>query len=284
VEADPLAPALFAIKLGLYGSALLAAGLALHASLNIVARADTSRAMRSATLASVIAAFFAALRLGLANVQLGGGNALLDAATLSWTWPALGPSLTATAIGAVALATGWRLRSRIAAGIGAVALAISFGLTGHSQALDSPGLAPWAVALHVLIGAFWLAGPITLWPTSNLEEAALIRRLTRFSDLAVAAVPLLFLLGLWLALVLAGGWSPLLTSLYGQLLLAKLGAATFALALGAYNKTIVTTRLRADPEAGRRAFKLTLGLDTALFLIALCAIAAATSLTGPPSP
>lgn len=284
MEADPLAPALFAIKLGLYGSALLAAGLALHASLNIVARADYSRAMRSATLASVIATFFAALRLGLANVQLGGGNALLDPATLSWTWPALGPSLTATAIGAAALTTGWRLRSRIAAGIGAVALAISFGLTGHSQALESPGLAPWAVASHVLIAAFWLAGPITLWPARNLEETALFRRVTRFSDLAVAAVPLLFLLGLWLALLLAGGWSPLLTSLYGQLLLAKLGAATFALALGAYNKTIVTTRLRIAPEAGRRTLKLTLRLDAVLFLIALCAIAAATSLTGPPSP
>lgn len=284
MEADPLAPVLFAIKLGLYGSALLAAGLALHASLNIVARADHARAMRSATLASVVAAFFAALRLGLANVQLGGGDSLLDPATLSWTWPALGPSLTATAIGAVALATAWRLRSRIAAGLGAVALAISFGLTGHSQALDFPGLAPWAVALHVLIAAFWLAGPITLWPTRDLEEAALIRRLARFSDLAVAAVPLLFLLGLWLALLLAGGWTPLLTSLYGQLLLAKLGAASFALALGAYNKTIVATRLRADPEAGRRALKLTLGLDAVLFLIALCAIAAATSLTGPPSP
>ena len=283
MEADPLAPALFAIKLGLYGSALLAAGLALHASLNIVADAGYARAMRSATLASVIAAFFAALRLGLANVQLG-GNALLDPATLSWTWPALGPSLTAAAIGAAALATGWRLRSRLAAGIGAVALAISFGLTGHSQALDSPGLAPWAVALHVLIAAFWLAGPITLWPTRDLEEAALIRRLARFSDLAVAAVPLLFLLGLWLALLLAGGWTQLLTSLYGQLLLAKLGVASLALALGAYNKTIVAARLRIAPQAGRRALKLTLGLDAVLFLIALCAIAAATSLTGPPSP
>ena len=284
MEADPLAPVLFAIKLGLYGSVLLAAGLALHASLNIVARADTSRAMRSATLASVVAAFFAALRLGLANVQLGGGDALLDPATLSWTWPALGPSLTATAIGAVAFATGWRLRSRIAAGIGAVALAISFGLTGHSQALESPGLAPWAVASHVLIAAFWLAGPITLWPARNLEESALIRRMTRFSDLAVVAVPLLFALGLWLTLFLAGGWTQVLTSFYGRLLLAKLGAASFALGLGAYNKTIVTTRLRTAPEAGRRALRLTLGLDTALFLIALSAIAAATSLTGPPSP
>ena len=284
MEADPLALALFGIKLGLYGSALLATGLALHASLNIVARADYSRTLRTAAFASVIALLFAVFRLGLANMQLGGASALLDPATLSWTWPALGPSLTATAIGAVGLAIGWWLRWKIAAGIGAVALAASFGLTGHSQALDSPDLAPWAAVFHVLIAAFWIVGPLTLWPARNLDDTTLTARVTRFSNVAVAAVPLLFLLGLWLALLLAGGWTPLLTSLYGQLLLAKLGAASFALALGAYNKTIITTRLRATPEAGRRALKLTLGLDAVLFLIALGAIAAATSLTGPPSP
>jgi len=284
VEADPLALALLGIKLGLYGSALLATGLALHASLNIIARADYSRTLRTATFASVIALLFAVFRLGLANVQLAGGGALLDPATLSWTWPALGPSLTATAIGAVALTIGLLLRWKIAAGIGAVALAASFGLTGHSQALESPGLAPWAAGFHVLIAAFWIVGPLTLWPVRNLDDTTLNARVTRFSNVAIAAVPLLFLVGLWLALLLAGGWTPLLTSLYGQLLLAKLGAASFALALGAYNKMIVTTRLRTTPEAGRRALKLTLGLDAVLFLITLCAIAAATSLTGPPSP
>jgi putative copper export protein len=215
---------------------------------------------------------------------LGGGGALLDPATLSWTWPALGPSSTLIALGAIALVIGWLLRSRIAAGVGAAALASSFGLTGHSQALDSPGLAPWAVALHVLIAAFWLAGPITLWPTHNLEGAALTARVTRFSNVAVAAIPLLFVLGLWLALLLAGGWTPLLTSLYGQLLLAKLAAASFALALGAYNKSVVTAQLRTALDAGRRTLKLTLRLDAVLFFIALGAIAAATSLTGPPSP
>lgn len=284
MEADPLALALFGIKLGLYGSTLLAIGLALHASLNIVARADHSRSLRTATFASVIALLFAIFRLGLANVQLGGGSALLDPATLSWTWRALGPSLTATAIGAVALTIGLLQRWKIAAGIGAVALAASFGLTGHSQALESPGLAPWAAGFHVLIAAFWVVGPLTLWPVRNLDDKTLTARVTHFSTFAVAAVPLVFLLGLWLALLLAGGWSALLTSLYGQLLLAKFGAATVALALGAYNKTIITTRLRATPEAGRRALKLTLGLDAVLFLIALCGIAAATSLTGPPSP
>lgn len=284
MEADPLAPALFAIKLGLYGSALLAAGLGLHASLNIIARDDRSRALRTATVAGLFALIFAALRLGLANVQLGGANSLLDPATLSWTWPALGPSSTAVAVGAVAMAVGWLLRSSIATALGAIAFAISFGLTGHTQALESPGLAPWATGAHVLIAAFWFAGPITLWPARNLEEATLAARVTRFSNFAVTAVPTLFALGLWLALLLAGGWSPLLTSLYGQLLIAKLAAASFALALGAYNKSVVTTRLQTAPETGQRALRLTLGLDAVLFLIALAAIAAATSLTGPPSP
>ena len=284
MEADPLAPALFAIKLGLYGSALLAAGLGLHASLNVIARDDRSRAMRTATVAGLLAFIFAALRLGLANLQLGGANALLDPATLSWTWPALGPSSTAVAVGAVAMATGWLLRSSIATAIGAIAFAISFSLTGHTQALESPGLAPWAMAAHVLIAAFWFAGPITLWPARSLEEATLTARVTRFSNFAVAAVPTLFALGLWLALLLAGGWTPLLTSLYGQLLIAKLAAASFALALGAYNKSVVTARLRTAPEAGQRALRFALSLEAALFLIALGAIAAATSLTGPPSP
>ena len=283
MEADPLAPALFAIKLGLYGSALLAAGLGLHASLSIIAREQRSRALRTAAVAGLFALIFAALRLGLANLQLGGANSLLDPATLSWTWPALGPSSTAVAVGAVAMAAGGLLRSSIATAIGAIAFAISFGLTGHTQALEPPGLAPWAIGAHVLIAAFWFAGPITLWPARNLEEATLTARVTRFSNFAVAAVPTLFALGLWLALLLAGGWSPLLRSLYGQLLIAKLAAASFALALGAYNKSVVTARLQTTPEAGQRALRLTLSLDAALFLIALVAIAAATSLTGPPS-
>lgn len=265
MEADPLAPALFAIKLGLYGSALLAAGLGLHASLSIIAREDRQRALRTATFAAALAVLFAALRLGLANVQLGGGNALLDPGTLSWTWPALGPSSTAVGVGVVAMATGWLLRSSIPTAIGVIALAISFGLTGHSQALESPGLAPWAVAAHVLIAAFWLAGPITLWPARNLAEATVAARVIRFSTFSVAAVPALLALGLWLALRLAGGWIPLLTSLYGQLLIVKLAAASFALALGAYNKSVVTKRLRTAPEAGQRALRFTLGLDMALF-------------------
>jgi len=283
VETDPFALVLFAIKLGLYGSALLAAGFGLHASLNIIGRESLTRVLRNATVAAALALLFTAFRLGLANLQLGGAEALLDAATWSWTWPVLGPSSAAIAIGVLALASAWLTRSRIAAGVGALALAASFALTGHSQGLESPRLAPWAVALHVLIASFWFAGPITLWPTRRLAHAALTQRVAQFSAVALLAVPLLFAVGLWLAFWLSGGWTALLTSLYGQLLIAKFAAASFALAIGAYNKSIVSARLRTTPEAGRRALQLTLSLDAGLFLLALSAIAAATSLTGPPS-
>lgn len=284
MEVDPFAPLLFAIKLGLYGSALLAAGLGLHASLNIIDQNDERRALRSGALAALAALSFAALRLALANIQLGGVDALFDSATMSWTWPALGPSSLAIAVGAAASVVGWLLRSRIATGAGAIAFAASFALTGHSQALEAPGLAPWAVATHVLIAAFWFAAPITLWPTHDLDVSALTTRVGRFSTVAVAAIPILFALGLWLALLLAGGLTPLLTSLYGQLLLAKFAAASFALALGAYNKATVNSRLQTAPERGLRALKLTLSFDIALFAIALTAVAAATTITGPPSP
>lgn len=284
MEAEPLALGLFAVKLGLYGSTLLAAGLALHAGLNVLAIHDRPRAMRTAAVAGLIALILAALRIGLANAQIGGGGAILDLATMSWTWPALGPSSTSIAFGAVAILIAWRLRSGIAAILAACALAVSFSLTGHSQALDPPGLAPWAVAVHVLIGAFWFAGPVTLWPARGLDDALLTARVAQFSARAVAAIPFLFALGLWLALLLAGGIGPLLASPYGQLLLAKLAAGCVALALGAYNKTVITAQLQSAPLAGRRALKTTLGLDVFLFLIALGSVAAATSLTGPPTP
>ena len=51
----------------------------------------------------------------------------------------------------------------------------------------------------------------------------------------------------------------------------------FVLALGAYNKTTVTARLRTAPEAGQRALRLTLSLDAFIFFVVLGAVTAAVS-------
>lgn len=284
MEADPFAPAQLAIKLGLYASALLAAGLGFHASLNIIERDGQERALRTAALLACAAFAFAALRLAIVNVQIGGSiDKLLDPATLAWTWPALAPSSISIGLGAVLLLASLVLRLRLAAALAAIALAASFALTGHSQALEAPGFAPWAVALHVLIAAFWVAAPISLWPRAALSDTIVSARAERFSRQATIGVPVLFALGLWLAWLLAGGVNALLASLYGQLLIAKAVAATGALALGAYNKAIVTKKLQEAPATGRRALARTLRLDALLFAAALVLVGWATTLTGPPT-
>lgn len=284
MDSDPLAPWLLAVKLGLYASALLAAGLGLHAGANIVDRGDQPRVLRLAALLGCTAVIFAALRLAIANVQLGGSlGSIIDAATLSWTWPTLAASTIAFALGGVMSLAAWISRKIAIAALSALALAAGFALTGHTQALVSPGLAPWGAGMHVLIAAFWIAAPITLWPRANLSDASVLSRTEHFSRLALVLVPVLFPIGVWLAILLAGSVNALFSSFYGQLLLAKLGAGAAALALGAYNKQIVARKLREAPAEGRRALTMTLAFDSLLFASALILVGVATTFTGPPT-
>lgn len=284
MEVDPLAPWLLAVKLGLYTSALMAAGLGLHVSAGIVDRGDQPRVLRSAALLGCAAVMFAALRLAIANIQLGGSlSSIVDAATLSWTWPTLAASSIALALGGALSLAAWLSRKIALAALSAIAFAAGFALTGHTQALDSPGIAPWGAGMHVLIAAFWIAAPITLWPHAPLSDETVLTRSERFSRLALLLVPGLFVIALWLALLLAGSVNALFSSLYGQLLLAKLVAAATALALGGYNKQIVARKLRAAPAEGRRALVLTLTCDALLFASALVLVGIATTFTGPPT-
>jgi putative copper export protein len=136
-------------------------------------------------------------------------------------------------------------------------------------------------ASHVFIAGFWVAAPITLYPATKIDDALLLRRLKRFSAIATAAVPVLILLGVWLAWILAGGFEPLVGSVYGQLLLLKLAVGVTAMGMGALNKQIVTGRIAAEPAKGRRWLRRTLAVETALFAAAILAVSAATTVAGP---
>ena len=278
---DALQLALFADRIGLNVAALLTGGLALHAALGIVERDAFGRLRSLVLLAGVGVLVFAGLRLLILNAQMGDGTVLFDPELFPLSWIALGPSTTALSAGAVAGVAGVFVGSRILAGIGAVVLATGFGLTGHSQGLSEPGLAPMAVAAHAFIAGFWVVAPITLYPAARLDDAVLLARMKHFSLFAMAAIPLLLLLGVWLAFVLAGGVTPLLGSIYGWLLLAKLAVGLIAMAVGALNKQVVTTRIEQDPAKGRRWLHLTLAFEAILFATAILAVSAATTVAGP---
>lgn len=283
MEADPLLGPLLLVKIGFYASALLASGLALQGALGIVEGRRLRATLSLAGAAATIALACCAARVLLISAQLGAGASdAFNEANLAWTWRMQGPAALAVVGGGSALALSFFLAPRFLMGFGALSIAASFALTGHSQALESAGLAPMAVATHALIAAFWLAAPITLWPSADLTDEALLERNQRFSGFAVAAVPILFALGAWLLWRLAGGVEAAVSSLYGRLLIAKLIVALAALGLGAFNKVAVTAALRCAPARGRVLLARTLTLDAVLFVTALGLVGWATTMTGPP--
>ncbi len=279
---DALAPLMLALKLALYAAALLSAGLALHGALGVVERGARAAWIRNAALAAAFALAFGALKLLLLNAQLAGGLAhAFDAESFGWTWAMHAPAFIALAIGAVAALAASASQRHWLGLITVLGFSASFALTGHTQALATPGLAPWAVGLHVLIASFWLAAPISLWPRSALADEALHRRLERFSAGAAIAVPVLFLAGLWLAWRIAGGITPLLDSAYGRLLIAKLAVATVALGLGAFNKQVITAMVATNPAQARAWLRGTLTAEAGMFAVALFIVGWATTLAGP---
>jgi putative copper export protein len=191
-----------------------------------------------------------------------------------------GTTLTLGA-GALAILLSNLRRFAVLAPVGAVAMSASFGLTGHTQGLDNPGLMPIAAAVHVLIAGFWLAAPLSLWPRRALADALLARRLRQFSAIALAAIPILVILGVSLAWTLARGRDGLLHTAYGALLLLKLAASLVAIVVGAINHKFVARLVTTEPEGGRKWLASTLSIEAVMFVAAVLIVSAATTFTGP---
>lgn len=278
---DELSLLQFADRIGLNVSALLTIGFALHTALGIVER-DTFRGLGSRiALAGLALAFFTMVRFGILIAQMGDGTNVFDPELMPLAWMVLGDSTLAILAGAAVSVGGIWLGSRLTAALGAATLSFGFGLAGHAQGLADPGLAPIAVAVHVLIAGFWFAAPVSLYPAPTLEDSVLLSRLQRFSSIAVVAIPVLIALGGWLAWTLAGGPETLFGTTYGHLLLAKLAIGIVAMSLGALNKQVITGKVAADPATGRKWLRVTLLCESALFAAAIIAVSAATTIGGP---
>jgi putative copper export protein len=93
----------------------------------------------------------------------------------------------------------------------------------------------------------------------------------------------MILAGLWLALIISDGPGGLFGTPYGRLLLLKTAVITGALALGAYNKVRVTDQIGSREATSLTHLRRTLSLELILFVSALVAVAAATTVFGPHS-
>jgi putative copper export protein len=281
VAPDPLLPWLFAVRVCLNGSALLSIGLALHAGLRIVEQDRRRAVLVHAAGAAVFALLAGLARLALLNAQLGDGLGDAfnpDNAELAWT--ILAPATITLSVGVLAVVISAASGITTLGAVGALAIAGSFALTGHTQSLEQPGPMPIVAAAHVLIAGFWVAAPLTLFPSATLPAPLLVDRLKRFSAIAVAAIPALVVLGIWLAWVLAGGLNGLFGTTYGRLLLAKLAVSLVAVGMGALNHAMITRQIASRPTRGRMWLGWTLRVETAVFIAAVLIVSIATTFVG----
>ena len=158
--------------------------------------------------------------------------------------------------------------------------ALSVPLTGHAVA-HAGAIAVAAQAAHVFGVGGWLGTLTVLWMTcrrmmSTDDLATIIRR---FSPLALASAALIALAGIATFFLHVGGFSELLSTSYGLVLLLKVAVFLSAASIGYVNWRHLTPRLR---ETGQRErFARAAALEIAL---ATTAILLTTVLTNLPQP
>jgi copper resistance protein D len=285
-----------------YGASFILAGGALFALYALPTAGPSSaerlgwpRRLLAGAAATLLIASVAGLLLQTAVVA-GSLSAALDPATLVsvLTEMAMGLSslgraaAAAIALAVVLLAPPRRVALAATALIGAIAVA-SMAWMGHGAATEGPaGLLHLAADIaHLLAAAVWigaLAFFLALAGVGWRDGAAtpvFHAALAGFSGVGTGVVAVLLATGLINSWFLVGptGAPALLTTLYGQLLLLKLGLFAAMVLLAASNRFRLTPALRqtlSDPTANSpevRALRrsLVLELGAALVLVAVVA-------------
>jgi putative copper resistance protein D len=212
--------------------------------------------VRPAPRATILAGLLVLLQFSLETARLAGDfSALGDPRLLQLIWhTALGTALRLRLAGLLLILTAlalkrwpWALRPLAAAG---TALAVAaFASVGHS--VDHPQRAVLATLLmvHLFSLTYWFGA---LWPlrqaVTRESSATAAALLERFSRIALWIVPVLFLAGGTLAILLVPGWS-VFDQPYGRLLLAKLLGFGVLMGCAALNKLRLTPGLRRNEAA-----------------------------------
>ncbi len=163
---------------------------------------------------------------------------------------------------------------RIALAFAAISLATQ-PLLGHPA---QAGLAPAiADAAHVLAAGLWLGGlPPLLLALRQLPPGEHQRLLLRFGRLGLAMVAAIALTGALLVLTLLG-WSRLLSTQYGHVVVVKTMLFALALLLAAQNRYRFAPRLSSTAWAGR-ALRFTIAQEAFVGLLLILAAAWLASL------
>lgn len=262
---------------------LQAAGIALFVALFSRHLTAASGAIRTVGVRSAAVALpLLAAQLALEAARMAGEYAGI----LDWSlqWMVLGSAAAvvfgARVLGSVLIAAGLSGRSRLAqapALAGALLVAVSFALTGHTAVHPLRWLLAPALVIHLLVAAFWLGAIAALYVATLRESERAARVIEAFSGIALWIVPLLAVAGVAMVLLLIRGLG-VFTQPYGWLLLVKMTGFVLLMGLAAANRW----RLGPAVAAGAtRAFRRSLLAEYVLIAGVLAATAAMTTLYSP---
>lgn len=171
-------------------------------------------------------------------------------------------------------------RGRIGwAGTAGAIVCAGFLVTGHTSHHHLRSVLAPLLAVHLLIVAFWFGSLLPLLLVTRLESPETTAGLLgRFSSLAGWLVPVIFVVGMVMAGILAGSFA-VLRRPYGELLLAKVGGFGLLMLLAARNKWRLTPALAKGEPGG--PLRRSIAAEYALIVAVLSVTAVLTACYSP---
>jgi putative copper resistance protein D len=164
---------------------------------------------------------------------------------------------------------------------GAVLVAASFALTGHTSSSDRRlALVPLLLA-HLLIVAFWFGALLPLYLVTLRESRERMARVVAlFSAAAFWLVPVILVAGVAMATLLLPNVGALYKP-YGQLVIAKVALFGLLMVLATLNKWRFGPALAEGQESAGRTFRAMVITEYVLMVVVLAVTAVMTTFFSP---
>ncbi|MEO7247634.1 MAG: copper homeostasis membrane protein CopD [Novosphingobium sp.] len=285
---------LVAARALVYGTLLMAAGLPIYL-LTAGLAAGVTKGVRSALAGLALGGVAASIWWALASVAAMAAQpiialdqpmitAVLEATPLGLILAVRLPALVILILTAL-LPLDPRIRLPLAALCGSIALA-TCAFSGHAGATEGSIGAVHRLAdvIHLIAAGTWAAALVVLLTTviKRVSAQQLVRQLSHFATTGTVIVAALMLTGAINTLAILGWPLPpeVYASLWGKVLLIKLGAFAAMLGLAALNRWRLTPALAADDVGAGGRLRRSLVAETGLAL-GIMALVAALGLLDP---
>lgn len=281
----PVRSALWLAKVAMYVGLFFGIGGVFATRWLIPCKGGGPRLVGTATLLGLVATI---LSLGLQGLDALGaplpgllGPTVWKAGFATSFGPTVAVLSAAFCLAVVAGRSGSAVLNRTASLVALVAGSAALALSGHASAAAPQWLTRPAVFVHAVTIAIWVGALLPLASALRRDGDAGGHALGRFSRLIPLCVALLALAGLLLAAIQVRDPAALLSTAYGNVLLAKIGLLAVLFGLVAVNRWKLTgPAAQGDRKAVRRLFRAI--VVEALIVVAIFAVASAWRFTPPP--